>query len=221
MSIPLYGPGTHSDQSLVSVDYFADVVKAYREEIQDLYDHGCRRIQFDDAVFCFLCSDSMCSSIEAMGFDHGKLLGTYIEVYNAVTADRPRDLIFGVHTCRGNMKVSASCILDGGGTNRRSSGWRSVADSSTAVQGNQIGILCEMKKSGEGRSVAMSENLYNTPARAQLKSATVDARSPSSQEGLYDMLALRYQYQDGNSAGNPGGGLGEAIRGKSFACEIK
>ncbi|KAI0825036.1 UROD/MetE-like protein [Trametes gibbosa] len=86
------------------VDYFADVVKAYREEIQDLYDHGCRRIQFDDAVFCFLCSDSMCSSIEAMGFDHGKLLGTYIEVYNAVTADRPRDLIFGVHTCRGNMK---------------------------------------------------------------------------------------------------------------------
>ncbi|KAH9858096.1 UROD/MetE-like protein [Lenzites betulinus] len=85
-------------------NYFADVVKAFREEIQDLYDHGCRRIQFDDAVFCFLCSDAMVSSMEVMGFDHEQLLSTYIEVYNAVTADRPRDLIIGVHSCRGNMK---------------------------------------------------------------------------------------------------------------------
>ncbi|KAI0639500.1 UROD/MetE-like protein [Trametes polyzona] len=85
-------------------DYFADVVKAYREEIQDLYEHGCRRIQFDDAGFSFFCSDAEISAMEAMGLDYEKLLSTHIDVYNAVTAGRPRDLIVGVHTCRGNMK---------------------------------------------------------------------------------------------------------------------
>lgn len=81
------------------------MVKAFREEIQDLYDHGCRRIQFDDAGFCFFCHDAMISAMEATGVDHEKLLSTHINVYNAVTADRPHDLIIGVHSCRGNMKV--------------------------------------------------------------------------------------------------------------------
>lgn len=81
------------------------MVQAFREEIQALYEHGCRRIQFDDAGFCFFCSDAMISSMEAMGVDHEKLLSMHIDVYNAVTAGRPHDLIIGVHSCRGNMKV--------------------------------------------------------------------------------------------------------------------
>ncbi|KAL1951833.1 hypothetical protein VTO73DRAFT_982 [Trametes versicolor] len=85
-------------------EYFGDVVQAFREEIHDLYQHGCRRIQFDDAGFCFFCSEAMISSMEAKGVDHEELLSKHIKVYNAVTADRPEDLSIGVHTCRGNMK---------------------------------------------------------------------------------------------------------------------
>ncbi|KAI8990529.1 UROD/MetE-like protein [Trametes punicea] len=94
------------DHSVYRTDgeYFADLVKAFREEIQELYDLGCRRIQFDDPGFCFFCSDAMISAMQADGINHDELLSTYIDVYNAITADRPADLVVGMHTCRGNMK---------------------------------------------------------------------------------------------------------------------
>lgn len=97
---------------IFAAEYFTDVVKAFREEIQDLYDHGCRRIQFDDPSFCFLCHDAMISAMEASGVDHKKLLTAHINVYNAVTAGRPHDLIIGVHSCRGNMKVRVRLDYD-------------------------------------------------------------------------------------------------------------
>ncbi|TBU35353.1 UROD/MetE-like protein [Dichomitus squalens] len=85
-------------------EYFADLVKVFREEVQDLYDHGCRRIQFDDPGFAFYCSNVLISGMEASGVDREKLLDTHIDVYNQITAGRPADLVIGVHTCRGNMK---------------------------------------------------------------------------------------------------------------------
>ena len=88
-------------------EYFTDLVQAFREEIQDLYALGCRRIQFDDPGLCFFCSDAMISGMEAQSLDYEQLLDQHIDIYNRITADRPADLIIGVHTCRGNMKVSA------------------------------------------------------------------------------------------------------------------
>ncbi|KAI0698430.1 UROD/MetE-like protein [Cerioporus squamosus] len=85
-------------------EYFGDVVKAYREEIKDLYELGCRRIQFDDPGFAFFCSEGLIAGMKSLKEDYDKLLDTYIEVYNAITADWPADLVFAVHTCRGNMK---------------------------------------------------------------------------------------------------------------------
>ncbi|RDX55758.1 UROD/MetE-like protein [Lentinus brumalis] len=85
-------------------EYFGDVEKAYREEIQELYSLGCRRIQFDDPGFAFFCSEGMIAGMQSLGEDYDKLLDTYIGVYNAITADWPTDLVFTVHTCRGNMK---------------------------------------------------------------------------------------------------------------------
>ena len=100
-----------TDTHIFPEEYFVDLIQAYREEIKELYEHGCRRIQFDDAGFCFFCSDAMISSMEGAGADYETLLDTYIKVYNAVTADRPADLITGVHTCRGNMKVCSRRVL--------------------------------------------------------------------------------------------------------------
>ncbi|CDO71650.1 hypothetical protein BN946_scf184911.g121 [Trametes cinnabarina] len=85
-------------------EYFADLVQAFREEIHELYELGCRYVQFDDPGFSFFCSSAMIGVMEAIGVDHAKLLSTYIDVYNAITAKRPADLVFAVHTCRGNMK---------------------------------------------------------------------------------------------------------------------
>ncbi len=47
----------------------------------------------------------MIAGMQSLGEDYDKLLDTYIGVYNAITADWPTDLVFTVHTCRGNMKV--------------------------------------------------------------------------------------------------------------------
>lgn len=45
--------GEHAvDKSVYPTDdlYFADLAKAYREELADLYDAGCRNVQFDDPL---------------------------------------------------------------------------------------------------------------------------------------------------------------------------
>jgi len=37
-------------------DFFDDLAKAYREELKDLYDAGCRNVQFDDPLLAyFVC----------------------------------------------------------------------------------------------------------------------------------------------------------------------
>ncbi|KAI9065824.1 UROD/MetE-like protein [Trametes sanguinea] len=101
-----HGPEFAYDHSVYQNDeeYFADLIQAFREEILGLYEVGCRRIQFDDPVFSFFCSNAMIDAMVASGVDHEKTLSTYIDVYNAITAGRPADLEIAVHTCRGNMK---------------------------------------------------------------------------------------------------------------------
>ncbi|KIM48267.1 hypothetical protein M413DRAFT_226748 [Hebeloma cylindrosporum] len=85
-------------------DYFDDLGKAYREEIQELYSLGCRHIQFDDPTFCYFCSENMISGMEKAGVDHEALLDTYIRAINVITQGRPEDLTVSVHMCRGNFK---------------------------------------------------------------------------------------------------------------------
>jgi hypothetical protein len=104
-------------------EYFDDLGKAYREEIQELYGLGCRElphfsivdekltrllqghIQFDDPTFCYFCSENMIAGMEKAGVDHEALLDTYIRAINVITQGRPEDLNVSVHMCRGNFKV--------------------------------------------------------------------------------------------------------------------
>ncbi|KAG6873566.1 hypothetical protein C0992_008618, partial [Termitomyces sp. T32_za158] len=85
-------------------EYFNDLGVAYRAEIKELYDNGCRHIQIDDPTFCYFCDDGMISQMEEAGVDHEALLDTYIYAINVCTRDRPSDLTVGVHMCRGNFK---------------------------------------------------------------------------------------------------------------------
>ncbi|KAJ7169815.1 hypothetical protein C8R46DRAFT_1090114 [Mycena filopes] len=84
-------------------EYFDDLGIAYRAEIKELYELGCRNIQLDDPTFCYFCSADMIKEMEAEGVDHEALLSTYIRAINLCTVDRPHDLNIGVHMCRGNM----------------------------------------------------------------------------------------------------------------------
>lgn len=85
-------------------EYFDDLGFAYREEIKELYDIGCRHIQIDDPTFCYFCNENMIAGMEKAGVDHEALLDTYIRAINVCTQGRPNDLTIGVHMCRGNFK---------------------------------------------------------------------------------------------------------------------
>ncbi|KAJ7103597.1 hypothetical protein B0H15DRAFT_812887 [Mycena belliarum] len=84
-------------------DYFDDLGIAYREEIKELYELGCRHIQLDDPTFCYFCNDETMEEMEGAGVDSGALLDTYIRAINVCTVDRPRDLNISLHMCRGNF----------------------------------------------------------------------------------------------------------------------
>lgn len=102
--------GEHAyDKSIYASDeaYFADIVTAYRAEIADLYAVGARNLQFDDPLLAYFCADSMISGMHDAGIDSEKLLDLYIDVYNQIIADHPKDLTIGVHLCRGNFRVRA------------------------------------------------------------------------------------------------------------------
>ncbi|KAF4572981.1 UROD/MetE-like superfamily protein [Pleurotus pulmonarius] len=85
-------------------EYFEDIGKAYREEIRELYELGCRRIQIDDPTFCYFCNDTMISEMQKAGVNPDALLDTYIRAINLCVQDRPSDLTIGLHMCRGNFK---------------------------------------------------------------------------------------------------------------------
>ncbi|KAJ6509469.1 hypothetical protein C8R47DRAFT_26916 [Mycena vitilis] len=95
-----YDPAVyHSDD-----EYFDDLGIAYRAEIKELYELGCRNIQMDDPTFCYFCDEGMISGMEAAGVDHERLLDTYIRAINICTGNRPADLNIGLHMCRGNYR---------------------------------------------------------------------------------------------------------------------
>ncbi|THV07712.1 UROD/MetE-like protein [Dendrothele bispora CBS 962.96] len=91
-------------------EYFDDLAIAYREEIRDLYEAGCRNIQLDDPTFTFFCHQPMLDAMrEEHGVDPDVLLETYLRAVNIVTQGRPKDLHLSVHMCRGNYRGMPFC----------------------------------------------------------------------------------------------------------------
>lgn len=85
-------------------DFFEDLAQCYRDEIQALYDAGCRYIQMDDTNLAYLCDPKMREAAIERGDDPNELPRTYATLINAVIDGRPDDLVVGVHLCRGNFQ---------------------------------------------------------------------------------------------------------------------
>lgn len=92
--------------------YFDDLAQTYREAIKAFYDAGCRYLQLDDTVWAYLCSDDQRRQIRERGEDPDLLARIYADVLNAAIADKPEDLIIGLHVCRGNFR--STWISEGG-----------------------------------------------------------------------------------------------------------
>ncbi|KAL9111762.1 MAG: hypothetical protein Q9227_003821 [Pyrenula ochraceoflavens] len=97
-------------------EYFADIAKAYQAELQILYDHGARNIQFDDPNMAYFCSESMLEGWKKDPLNTkttDQLLGEYIDLYNKCISKAPADMHFGLHICRGNF-VNSRHFSEGG-----------------------------------------------------------------------------------------------------------
>jgi 5-methyltetrahydropteroyltriglutamate--homocysteine methyltransferase len=85
-------------------EFFEDLAQCYRDEINALYQAGCRYIQLDDTNLAYLCDPKMRAGAIERGDDPNELPRTYAALINAVIDDRPADLTVGIHLCRGNFR---------------------------------------------------------------------------------------------------------------------
>jgi 5-methyltetrahydropteroyltriglutamate--homocysteine methyltransferase len=85
-------------------EFFEDLAQVYRDEINALYEAGCRYIQLDDTNLAYLCDPKMRQGAIDRGDDPDELPRTYAALINSVIDGRPDDLTVGVHLCRGNFR---------------------------------------------------------------------------------------------------------------------
>jgi 5-methyltetrahydropteroyltriglutamate--homocysteine methyltransferase len=91
--------------------FWADLTKAYREEIADLYKAGCRYLQIDDTTIAMMGDPKVQEQFRKLGDDPKKDTAMYAEAVNAAIRDVPDDMTVCVHTCRGNFK--STWLADG------------------------------------------------------------------------------------------------------------
>ena len=83
--------------------FASDVVKAYIEFVHEIYDAGCRVLQFDDCVWGGMVNPKLARGLTGRT---GDALEDYkkrlLELNNEVVAASPKDLEINTHVCRGN-----------------------------------------------------------------------------------------------------------------------
>jgi len=85
-------------------EFWADLTRAYREEIADLYKEGCRYLQIDDTTIAMWGDPKVQEQFKKLGDDPKKDAAMYTDAVNAAIRDVPEDMTVAIHTCRGNFK---------------------------------------------------------------------------------------------------------------------
>lgn len=80
----------------------ADIAAAYRTVIADLYQAGCRNIQFDDCTWGMFCDKKYWSNRQNADADLTRTAEKYLRLNNLALKDKPSDLVINTHVCRGN-----------------------------------------------------------------------------------------------------------------------
>jgi 5-methyltetrahydropteroyltriglutamate--homocysteine methyltransferase len=84
--------------------FFDDLVKVYQAELADLFAAGARFVQLDDTNLAYLCDEGMRKEAAERHGDPEQLTRQYARLINAAISKRPKDLIIGIHLCRGNYR---------------------------------------------------------------------------------------------------------------------
>jgi 5-methyltetrahydropteroyltriglutamate--homocysteine methyltransferase len=82
--------------------FWTDLSAAYAAEVRQLYDHGCRYLQFDDTSLAYMNDPAQRQHVADIGGDPEHQHEHYIANINRALAGRPADLAVTTHMCRGN-----------------------------------------------------------------------------------------------------------------------
>ena len=93
-------------------EFFSDLSRAYREEIQALGKAGCTYLQLDDTNLAYLCDPAMRERTREIGEDPDKLPQLYARIINDAISSKPDDMAVCIHLCRGNFQ--SAWVAEGG-----------------------------------------------------------------------------------------------------------
>ena len=83
--------------------FWSDIVNAYQQEMNSLYEAGCRYLQIDDPPMATLCDPKFQGMMKTRGDDPDYVMHKlYPKIINQAFANRPPGLHLAMHLCRGN-----------------------------------------------------------------------------------------------------------------------
>jgi 5-methyltetrahydropteroyltriglutamate--homocysteine methyltransferase len=83
-------------------EFWADITRAYQEEIADLAAAGCTYLQIDDVSFATLCDEGIRAQVRRDGEDPDQLPFLYSKIITSILSTKPENMAVTMHTCRGN-----------------------------------------------------------------------------------------------------------------------
>ena len=99
-----------NDEELIN-----DIAKAYQQVIKDLYDAGCRNIQFDDCTWGMIVDDNYLQQKLKNWTSFETEAEKFLKVNNLALEGKPAGMVISTHICRGNYN---SCYASSGAYDR-------------------------------------------------------------------------------------------------------
>jgi 5-methyltetrahydropteroyltriglutamate--homocysteine methyltransferase len=93
-------------------DFYRDLGAAYAKAVQAFAGAGCRYLQLDEVYLAYLCDPEQREGLRQRGEDPETLPSTYAKLINASIAQAPKDMLLGMHLCRGNFR--STFVASGG-----------------------------------------------------------------------------------------------------------
>ncbi len=90
-------------------DLTQDLANSYKKVIADLYEAGCKNIQFDDCTWGVCVDPNACLILATDEAGLKKHMETLLRVNNLAMEGKPEDLVINTHICRGNFHSTWAC----------------------------------------------------------------------------------------------------------------
>lgn len=90
-------------------DLIQDIAEGYKKVIKELYEAGCRNIQFDDCTWGVCVDPNACLILGTDEAGLKKVIDKLLKVNNLAIEDKPEDLVITTHICRGNFHSTWAC----------------------------------------------------------------------------------------------------------------